>query len=96
MSLIEDVEKLMCEVERRVHLYKRNLKEFSNKTLNEKLWYEVCGAIVTNWIELPVEQKSQKDTLLFLLILLAVMRWRSYTGQKRTYYKVKYRGFDSC
>jgi len=41
MSIIEDVEKLISEVERRPPLYNKNLKEYSDRNLKDKLWYEV-------------------------------------------------------
>jgi hypothetical protein len=31
----------------------KTLKEYSGRNLKEKLWYEVCEALHTNWIELP-------------------------------------------
>jgi hypothetical protein len=69
MSVVEDVETLVREVERRTPLYKQ-LKEYSDKNLKEKLWSEVCESVVTNWSELPAEQKSEKGTLMFFFILL--------------------------
>ena len=38
-------------------MYKKNLKEYSDGNLKEKLWYEVCESVVTNWSELTAEQK---------------------------------------
>ena len=40
MSVVEDVEKLIWEVERRPASYKKKLKEYSDKNLRDKLWYE--------------------------------------------------------
>jgi hypothetical protein len=37
MSLFEDVEKLILEVERRPPLYKKNMKEYSDRNLKETL-----------------------------------------------------------
>jgi hypothetical protein len=37
------------------------------------LWYEVRKSVVTNWSELPAEQKSEKYMLIFLFILLGIM-----------------------
>jgi len=60
MSIAEDVEKLIWEVERRPLLYERKLKEYSDRILKDKLWYEVYESFVTNWSELPAEQKLEK------------------------------------
>jgi hypothetical protein len=37
MSIIEDVEKLILEVERKPPLYKKKLKEYSDRNLKDKL-----------------------------------------------------------
>ena len=68
MSVVEDVEKLTWEVERRPLLYKKKLKEYSDRNLKEKLWYEVCESVVTNWSELPAEQKSEKKRYVNFLV----------------------------
>jgi hypothetical protein len=49
------------------------LKEYSDRNLKVKLWYGVYESVVTNWSELPAEQKSEKCMLIFLLILLGFM-----------------------
>jgi len=45
MSVVENVEKLILEVERRPPLYKKHSKEYSDKHLKDKLWSEVCEAV---------------------------------------------------
>jgi len=35
------------------------LKEYSDRNLKDKLWCEVYKSVVTNWSELPAEQKSE-------------------------------------
>jgi hypothetical protein len=92
MSIVEDIEKLIWEVERRPPLYNKKLKEYSDRNLKDKLWYEVCKSLVTNWSEFPAEQKLEKVMLIFLPILLGIMLMM----QQRTYYKEKHRGFSSC
>jgi len=37
------------------------------------LWYEVCESVITNWSKLPAEEKSEKDVLIFMFILLGIM-----------------------
>jgi hypothetical protein len=60
MFVVEDIEKLICEVERRPPLYnKKKMKDYSDKNLKDKL-YEVSKSLVTNWGELPAELKSEK------------------------------------
>jgi hypothetical protein len=73
MSIVEDIEKLIWEVERRPPWYNKKLKDYSDRNLKDKLWYEVCKSVVTNWSELPAEQKSEKCMLIFLFILLGIM-----------------------
>jgi hypothetical protein len=67
MSVVENVEKLILEVERRPPLNKKQSKEYSDKHLKDKLWSEVCEAVVMNWSELPAEQKSEKVMLTFFV-----------------------------
>jgi len=57
---MQDIEKLIWEVERRPPWYNKKLKEYSDSNLKDKLWYEVCKSVITNWSELPAEQKSEK------------------------------------
>ena len=59
MSIVQDIEKLILEVERRPPLYNKQLKEYGDRNLKDKLWYEVYDLVVTNWSELPAEQKSE-------------------------------------
>ena len=49
------------------------MKEYSARNLKDKFWYEVYESVVTNWSELPAEQKSEKCMLIFLFILLGIM-----------------------
>ena len=49
MSIVEDVEKLIWEVERRPLWYKEKFEEYSDRNVKEKLWYEVRESVVTNW-----------------------------------------------
>jgi hypothetical protein len=73
MSIVEDKENLILEVERKPPLYNKKLKEYSDRNLKDKLCYEIYESVVTNWSELPVEQKSEKGKLIFLFILLGIM-----------------------
>jgi hypothetical protein len=59
-------------VEKRPHLYKKQLKEYCNKHLKEKLLSEVCESVVMNLSEIPAEQKSEKGILIFFFILLGI------------------------
>jgi molybdopterin synthase catalytic subunit len=65
MSIVQDTEKLILEVER--PLYNKKLKEYSDRNLKDKLWYEIYESVVTNWSELPAEQKSEKKYVNFLV-----------------------------
>jgi Sec7-like guanine-nucleotide exchange factor len=57
---VEDVEKLIWEVERRPPMYKNKRKEYSDRNLKDKLWYEVYESVVKNCSKLPAEHKSEK------------------------------------
>jgi hypothetical protein len=37
------------------HLCIKKLKEYSNRNLKDKLWYQVYESVVTNWSERPAE-----------------------------------------
>jgi hypothetical protein len=67
---MEVIEKLIWEVERRPHWYNKKWKEYINRNLKDKLWYEVCESEVTNWSELPAEQKSEKKYVKFLVHII--------------------------
>ena len=73
MSVAEDIETLIWEVKRRPPLYNEKLGGYSDKNLKDKLWYEVCKSVVTNWSELPAEQKSEKGMSIFFFMLLGIM-----------------------
>jgi len=45
MSIAEDVETLIREVERRSPVYKKKMKEYSDGNLKEKLWRVVCKSM---------------------------------------------------
>lgn len=52
-----DCEKFIIQIEKRPILYEKNLAEFSNKTIKDKLWSEVCEAMVENWGQMKGEEK---------------------------------------
>lgn len=56
-SLI-DCELLISEVEKRPALYNFQLKEYNDKNLKEKLWTEVCEALVRGWHDLSPGEKN--------------------------------------
>jgi hypothetical protein len=62
------------------------------------LWYEVSEPVVTNWDELPAEQKPEKGMLIFLVTVLGTMLMLIlvyWAEAYRTYYTEKHRGFSS-
>jgi hypothetical protein len=72
MPVFENVEKLILALERRPPLYKRNMKEYGDRSLKGELWNEVCESVVTNLSELPAEQKSAKGMLILLFPAMLV------------------------
>ena len=52
-----DSELLIKEVEKRPALYNKQLKDYSDRTVREKMWGEVCIIVVPNWTELAAKDK---------------------------------------
>jgi len=48
MSIVEDIEKLIWEVERRPPWYNKKLKEYRDRNPKDKVCYEVCESVLTN------------------------------------------------
>jgi hypothetical protein len=61
MTEFFDTEKLIVEVERRPAFYNTHLPEYSDKLVKEKLWTEVCDAIVPNWGQADRDGKIKRD-----------------------------------
>lgn len=60
-----DSEQLIKEVEKRPALYNKQLKEYSDRSIREKMWGEVCLLVVPNWTELAAKDKKIKGKLRF-------------------------------
>jgi hypothetical protein len=60
ISVMEDVGKLICEVEKRPALCNKNTREYSDRNSKKKLWCEVWVSVVENWSELHAEEKTEK------------------------------------
>jgi hypothetical protein len=52
-----DSERLITEVEKRPALYNKMVPEYSDKNCKEKLWIEVCEAVVPNWSQLHTTER---------------------------------------
>ncbi|KAL1497328.1 hypothetical protein ABEB36_008310 [Hypothenemus hampei] len=50
--LCRNTEKLISEIKKRPGLYNKKVKEYSDKDVRERLWNEVCRAIIPDWFEL--------------------------------------------
>lgn len=55
-----DTEVLIKEIEKRPALYNKQLKEYSDRNLKEKLWAEVSVQVIPNWNELAAKDKKTK------------------------------------
>lgn len=55
-----DTDLLISEVEKRPALYNKQLKEYSDRNIKEKLWTEVCGKVIENWNDLTSKEKKHK------------------------------------
>ena len=57
---VYDCEVLITVIERSPALYDCSLKEYSDKSLKEKLWGEVCEAVEVEWSQLDGAEKREK------------------------------------
>lgn len=55
-----DCEAVIIGVKKRPQLYYFQLKENSDKNTKDKLWSEVCEAVVTNWNIILPEERIEK------------------------------------
>lgn len=58
IKAVIDAELLIREVEKRPALYNKELREYSDRNLKEKLWAEVCIQLFPNWNELSAKEKK--------------------------------------
>lgn len=58
-----DTEKFIVEIEQRPALYDVSSKEYSNKNIKAKCWFEVCEAMDEHWANLSIELQDQKGNL---------------------------------
>jgi hypothetical protein len=74
MSIEEDIENLIWEVERRTPWCNKKLKEYSDRNLKDKLWYKVCESVVMNCgVSFQLNRNQKKSMIIFLFILLGIM-----------------------
>jgi hypothetical protein len=59
-NVVYDCGILISEIERRPALYDCTLKEYNDKGLKERLWGEVCEAVVSEWSQLDGPEKREK------------------------------------
>jgi hypothetical protein len=59
MSVVGYVGMLVVAVDSRLSVY-RKVKEYNDRNVKEKLWFEMCGSVVTDWCEISAEQKGEK------------------------------------
>jgi hypothetical protein len=55
-----DVEKLICEVEKRPPLYNIALKDYSNRDLKAKCWTEICAEMYRDSNDMANKVKNEK------------------------------------
>lgn len=55
-----DTEILIKEIEKRPALFNKQLKEYSDRNVKEKLWAEVSTQVIQNWNELAAKDKKIK------------------------------------
>jgi len=57
---VYDCEILILQIEERPALYDCLLKQYSDKGLKDRLWGEVCEAVVSEWSQLDGLEKREK------------------------------------
>jgi hypothetical protein len=57
---VYDCEILISEIEKRPALYDCSIKEYSDKNFKDRLWGEVCEAVVSEWSQLDGREKREK------------------------------------
>jgi hypothetical protein len=68
-----DCEILISEIQKRPAIYDCLLKEYSDKVLKDRLWGEVCEAVVSEWSQLDGPEKCEKGKQCFFSIYLIQM-----------------------
>jgi hypothetical protein len=64
---------LISEIQKRPALYDCSLKEYSDKVLKDRLWGDVCEAVVSEWSQLDGPEKREKGKQGFFSIYLIQM-----------------------
>jgi len=55
-----DCEILISEIEKCPAVYNCSMKEYSDKSFKDRLWGEVCEAVVSEWSQLDNPEKREK------------------------------------
>ncbi|XP_045108818.1 uncharacterized protein LOC123503264 isoform X3 [Portunus trituberculatus] len=61
LKLLELWEVLIAEIETRPGICDIQVWEYMDKSIKEKLWPEVCEAVVTDWSNLSPEERNEKE-----------------------------------
>jgi len=73
---VYDCEILISEIEKRPALYDCPMKEYSDKVLKNRLWGEVCEAVVSEWSQLDGPEKREKGKqCCFSIYLIQIHRF---------------------
>jgi hypothetical protein len=57
---VHDCEILISEIEKSPAPYYCSIKEYSDKSFKDRLWGEVCEAVVSEWSQLDGPEKREK------------------------------------
>lgn len=55
-----DTERFILEVEKRPPLYKKNLEEYCDRNLKDRLWHELGELFLEGWSEMSALEKKTK------------------------------------
>ena len=58
-----DSEQLILEVQRRPELYDMKLPGYSDRNKKNKLWQEVCKAVIASWDDLDSAARNKKGAI---------------------------------
>lgn len=58
-----DTEKFICEIEKRPALYDIKSKEYCNREIKAKSWFDIGAAMFPDWNELSRGETSEKGKL---------------------------------
>ena len=60
-----DCEILISELKKRPALYDKTLQEYSDRSLKDKLWEEICKTLIINWGQLSKVERIRTSMFIY-------------------------------